>query len=167
MNIRFSKQEKSEDILEIAALARTIWTEHYSAIIGKAQVDYMLDTYQSAEAIRNQIEKDGFTYEIIYGDNRPIGYIAYRKETTCLFLSKIYLLKALRGKGLGKQMLDYVESKGLALGCRSIYLTVNRHNQQAINYYLNTGFENDGVCITDIGNGFVMDDYKMTKRLIG
>ena len=31
----------------VESLAREIWTEHYVAIIGIEQVDYMLDRFQS------------------------------------------------------------------------------------------------------------------------
>jgi hypothetical protein len=40
----------AEDIDAVAALAREIWTEQVTPIIGKAQVDYMLEMLQRAPA---------------------------------------------------------------------------------------------------------------------
>jgi len=42
-------------------LAREIWTDHYVPIIGQAQVDYMLDTFQREEAIAAQLA-GGYEY---------------------------------------------------------------------------------------------------------
>ena len=43
----------------IEALAEEIWSEHFTPIIGKAQVDYMLGKFQSKQAICEQIN-NGF-----------------------------------------------------------------------------------------------------------
>ena len=42
-------------IAAVAALARETWTRHYVPIIGVAQVEYMLEKFQSEEAIARQI----------------------------------------------------------------------------------------------------------------
>jgi hypothetical protein len=46
----------TEQTRQVAELARDIWTEHYVPIIGRDQVDYMLDRFQSSDAIARQIE---------------------------------------------------------------------------------------------------------------
>ena len=40
------------DFKLIAQLADAIWREHYIPIIGKPQIDYMLDKYQSSKVIK-------------------------------------------------------------------------------------------------------------------
>jgi len=42
----------------IAGLASHIWIEHYTPILGPQQVAYMLEKFQSALAIREQIKKE-------------------------------------------------------------------------------------------------------------
>lgn len=44
-------------------------------------------------------------------------------------------------------------------------LTVNKNNVKAIRAYEKTGFKNIGSLVQDIGNGFVMDDYKMEQTV--
>jgi len=44
-------------------------------------------------------------------------------------------------------------------------LRVNRHNQWAIDAYLKQGFTVATIYMEDIGGGFMMDDYVMTKEL--
>ena len=45
------------------------------------------------------------------------------------------------------------------MGLSAVWLTVNKHNDIAIRAYRGLGFELIGEGVTDIGNGFVMDDY--------
>ena len=51
------------------------------------------------------------------------------------------------------------------MACEAMYLTVNKHNDLGIRAYLGKGFETIDAVETDIGNGFVMDDFIMEKRV--
>lgn len=51
-----------DDIREIAVLAEEIWNQHFVDIIGKAQVDYMVEKFQSYPALKKQIEQEGYEY---------------------------------------------------------------------------------------------------------
>ena len=154
----------SEYFNVIATLADSIWREHYIPIIGKPQVDYMLEKFQSVKAIVEQVRND-FEYYLIYLNEAPVGYISIKKETEALFLSKIYVLSSQRGKKIGKTALNFVEEKGKAYKLNKIRLTVNIHNTNSIAAYKNLGFKNIGSVVADIGNGFVMDDFEMIKEI--
>ena len=52
--IRITAAAGPRDIALIAGLARQIWTEHYTPIIGAAQVEYMLGRFQSQSAIKKR-----------------------------------------------------------------------------------------------------------------
>lgn len=146
----------------IEQLADVIWREHYITIIGKPQVDYMLEKFQSAEVVFEQIEL-GFEYYIINFDNKPVGYISIKKEKKALFLSKVYVLSAYRGKKIGKTAMLFIEESAKTYQLKKIRLTVNKHNTNSIRVYKKLGFVNIGAVVIDIGNGFVMDDYEMVK----
>ncbi len=154
-----------EDFRKIEDLAKEIWEEHYTPIIGPNQVAYMLDKFQSAVAIKNQIN-DGYQYFQVYIDDISVGYFSFIKREASLFLSKIYVLKKYRGKGVGKFMMNFVLQKAMQLNLISIALTVNKENKNSIEAYEKMGFQSMGALVTDIGNGFVMDDKKMVKSLI-
>ena len=65
----FLAATSSHQLKTIEELAYIIWNEHYTPIIGKAQVDYMLNKFQNVESISKQIE-DGYAYFTInYKDN--------------------------------------------------------------------------------------------------
>ncbi|MBS1128301.1 MAG: hypothetical protein H6Q96_681, partial [Nitrospirae bacterium] len=44
---------------------------------------------------------------------------------------------------------------------KSLYLFVNKNNTKAIRAYERFGFVKARAVVTDIGSGFVMDDYRM------
>ncbi|KJD35008.1 GNAT family acetyltransferase [Tamlana sedimentorum] len=152
------------DLFKIEALAKTIWESHYTPIIGEEQVAYMLKKYQSADAVKMQIES-GYIYFIINSANEPLGYLAIKPEQDSLFLSKLYVLKRFRGKGFGKQAIAFVEEEALKMGLLNIRLTVNKYNRQSIKAYESIGFITTKKLLVEIGNGFVMDDYEMVKML--
>lgn len=154
-----------ELIAKIAKLADRIWREHYIPIIGKGQVDYMIDKFQSQAAIKQQIQ-GGFIYFLLKeSDGGDIGYIGVVVKGTELFLSKLYLLSEKRGKGYGRQAMRFIEQLGKEKGCFNIGLTVNKNNRNTIKVYEKFGFTNKGEMIQDIGSGFIMDDYKMEKNI--
>lgn len=158
------RAESTDDVALIATLADTIWREHYTPIIGKGQVDYMMERYQSREAIAHQMNT-GHTYEILVHQKEAIGYIAYQPRGTELFLSKYYVEKSQRGKGFGKLAMKHIVASGKALGCTQIKLTVNKDNVDSIAAYKKMGFQITGPIVQDIGNGYVMDDYEMALEL--
>jgi len=151
-------------IASVAALAEEIWRQHFTAIIGKGQVDYMLEKYQSAPAISGQI-KNGFLYYLIRNDNRDVGYFAVQPVDADLLLSKFYIRSDERGKGLGRKALMFIEDLAGERGLTRITLTVNKYNSATIETYKKLGFKVTESMVTDIGAGFVMDDYRMEKTL--
>jgi RimJ/RimL family protein N-acetyltransferase len=50
---------------------------------------------------------------------------------------------------------------------RRLILSVNKRNTKAITAYKRNGFAIVESVVTDIGGGFVMDDYVMAKELAG
>jgi ribosomal protein S18 acetylase RimI-like enzyme len=151
-----------QHIEAVEALAKEIWTEHYIPIIGRGQVDYMLARFQSMQAISEQIAM-GYLYFLIEEEGQFVGYVSVQPKEHELFLSKIYVLSSCRGKGYGKKAVKFVEELAKEKGLGKIVLTVNKNNTLAIKAYEAIGFKKIEAIVQDIGNGFVMDDYKMEK----
>lgn len=152
-----------DQIETVEGLAYEIWNEHFIRIIGKAQVDYMLDKFQSKKAIAEQL-KNGFLYFLIKSGDDYVGYIGVQPKASQLFLSKLYIIAAARGRGLGRKAITFVEKLARETGASKISLTVNRYNLDTIEAYKRFGFEVSGSLVQEIGNGFVMDDYRMEKH---
>ena len=154
-----------EQYQEVAILAKEIWQEHYEPIIGRAQVEYMVGKYQTADAIKVQVEQEDYEYYLIKTFGGISGYFSIHKEEEALFLSKFYIAKRFRGRGYARQALNYLEQLCMDNQLKKIWLTVNRNNSDSIRIYENLGFTKTRMKVSDIGDGFVMDDYVMEKVL--
>lgn len=152
------------ELERIEKLADSIWREHYVPVIGLEQVEYMLQKFQSLAAMNDQI-KNGYEYYSVFLKDVLSGYICFQKRREELFLSKIYILKTCRGKGMGKMAMDFIARQAKESGLKQISLTVNKNNINSINAYLKMGFINISPFVLDIGNGFIMDDYLMVKYI--
>jgi len=163
-SITFISLTTKEHLEITASLASEIWREHYTKIIGEAQVQYMLDKFQSVSAIKKQVE-EAAQYYLIKEEEDFIGYLAILPRHDYLFLSKIYIKKSRRGLGYGKRCMHFIENMAKGKDFRKIRLTVNKNNKDSIRIYEWLGFHITGAPLRDIGNGFVMDDYQMEKTL--
>lgn len=160
VELKAHEREKAE---ELERLAADIWKEHYTPIIGAAQVDYMLEKFQSADKIISDIRENDFRYFMAYDEDKLVAYCAAKPEydRKCIFLSKLYVEKSSRGRGISRAFHDKLFEIAEQEGLTHIWLTVNKRNYNSIDIYRKLGFEIIEELKTDIGNGFVMDDYKM------
>jgi RimJ/RimL family protein N-acetyltransferase len=155
------KRATTEDIRQIQALARRIWDEAYKDMLSKEQIGYMLEMMYSEETITEEILK-GIIWEIILYNDIPCGYISYASgEDNSVKLSKIYIDKKYRGKDVAEDSINRVLQYAAGNGKHNVFLTVNKKNRRAIRAYEKSGFTIAAPVITDIGNGFFMDDYVM------
>lgn len=163
--IEFKIVDNIKAIAQVAKLAKDIWNQHYLPMIGSEQVNYMLDKFQSEDAIEQQIDR-GYKYYIIFNEQQEAGYFSVKVNDKAekLFLSKLYVLKSFRGKGIGKQAIKFITTN---FDNPVIQLTVNKNNSDSIAFYQNVGFEVVDDVVTDIGDGFVMDDYVMAMQNLG
>lgn len=166
MTVEIIHVSTADEIAAIERLAHEIWTQHFTAIIGASQVLYMLEKYQSAEAILSQINS-GWEYYLVIDDNEMVGYSALVPDIDAkkLMLSKIYVKKTARGKGVGNAILDFVERRCKLEGLSTLWLTVNRFNYDPITWYERRGFVTIDEVKKDIGGDFFMDDYVMERKI--
>ncbi len=157
----FHRVKTSAEIDEVARLARIIWVEHYSPMLGHEQVEYMLSGFHSRDAISSQISDEHYRYFLIRPDDDNVGYIGLTISNEELFLSKLYILSSERGSGLGRQAMAFITSQAREFDAPKISLTVNKHNTETIAAYYKLGFEKTGDICFDIGSGHTMDDLQM------
>ena len=151
-------------IRRVVSLAQFIWSEHYTSIIGRHQVQFMLKKFQSYKAIKMQIQK-GSEYFLLKESDKFVGYLCFEYRAKSLFLSKLYIHPNYRGRELAKKALEHIERIALKKRAKKIYLTVNIHNHLALKSYEKLGFSYAGHVVAKIGNGFIMDDFKMNKQI--
>ena len=84
----FHRVSTDNDISEVLKLARNIWIEHYTPIVGIEQVEYMLSNFHSREVISEEIGQQKYMYFLIKDNSKIIGYFGVQIKCDVLFLSK-------------------------------------------------------------------------------
>lgn len=154
------------EIAAVAGLASQIWNEHFTPILGQAQVGYMLENFQSADAIRKAVNRDGYRYYFIMTpENKTAGYCAVQPRIDALYLSKLYIAKPFRGRKLAVAVIDALCTTAAREHLPTIRLNCNRFNKNTLAIYDRLGFRIIKEEKESIGNGFYTDDYVLEKTL--
>lgn len=155
-----------EDIALLAKTAKEIWDEYFINIITQEQIDYMTNKFLSVPALENAFKHEHYTYYLAFEDDQMIGFCGVKPDNDRLFLSKLYVRKEYRGRRISSMLfqeaLNYVRDHD---ELRAIYLTCNKYNENSLAIYKHKGFKTIDAVQTDIGHGFIMDDYIMQLDL--
>lgn len=162
MDIREINSEA--DVRRLVKVAREVWREANVSFCTAEQVEYMIERFQSFEAVSGQMMQ-GYRYFVVEEDGEILGYFGVQPQGERLFLSKFYIRKENRGRGIFSLGIGYMKALCRESGLTAIYLTVNRHNTHAYEVYLHSGFNVIAEEVNDIGCGFVMDDYIMQAEV--
>lgn len=159
--IRFAD---TDDINTIGFLAQQIWPAAYGEIISAEQMEYMLKMMYSPVSLTEQMTVKKHQFVIAELDENPVGFASFSSEDESVCrLHKLYVLPGIQGKGLGKALIDFVKD-AIYPGATVLRLGVNKQNK-AIQFYKKQGFVIIQDLVTDIGSGYVMDDYIMEVKI--
>lgn len=140
MNSRLRVQAAGmADVQALAALAKDIWEKHYSPIIGEAQLSYMLDKFQSEQAIKTDME-NGCVYYMAFYEGVPCGYSALSNGDGGIFLSRLYVKQGYRGKGIARVMLDKIYEYAKKNRQKRVWLICSRYDAGSLETYKRLGF---------------------------
>lgn len=154
-----------KDLQSIRDLVYDVWPVAYAGIISREQIDYMLDKMYSDESLIHQMETEKCEFILAKRNNELIGFASVSEVHPGTFkLHKLYVLTGIQGSGCGKTLLLAAEKHAKENNGLTIELQVNKQNR-AVFFYEKMGYHRDEELVLDIGNGFVMDDYIMRKKL--
>lgn len=163
MKIEQLQQHELERVQKIAYLT---WPDTFKEILSQEQIEYMLNWMYNLDTLSKQSEA-GHHFYILIDNGEDIGFIGVQphyptmKETK---LHKIYILPSCQGKGAGVLLMKKAEEIALTSCTQQLVLNVNRYNK-ATDFYKKIGFEITKEEDINIGNGYLMEDYVMSKRL--
>jgi ribosomal protein S18 acetylase RimI-like enzyme len=167
---RFTVRVATEShAVQISELARNIWNQCYLEIISQEQIDYMLNQRFSLPRLRDELSGKEQRYWMILSGSEAVGYGVLSLcpiDQRCK-IQQIYIDVSVRGLGLGRRLLDTMTKEAALNGAQKVWLSVNRNNGNAIEFYRRLGFSLAGSVVTDIGKGFVMDDFLLEKSVLG
>lgn len=153
------------DIPAIQEIANKTWPVTYGAILSQEQVEFMMNMMYSEKSLIQQIQKHQFF--IVSEGIHDLGYVSIEhhfKNELVTRIHKIYVLPETQGKGIGKLLLDKVVSLAKENHSNTISLNVNKFNK-AYAFYKKMGFEVVGEEDLAIGNGYLMEDFKMEMKI--
>lgn len=154
--------DEAEDLCELAG---RVWRAHYPGIITPAQIEYMLEQRYRPVLVRQFLARGdlwlaaraaGTLAGFVHG--HPLAEGDYK-------LDKLYVDLDWQRHGIGGALIRELARRAAEQGYTRLVLRVNRRNQQAIDAYLKHGFTVATIHLEDIGGGFIMDDYVMTKEI--
>lgn len=110
--------------------------------------NYPIDIEVSKKLFQEFIidEKFGKVF-LIFNEEVVVGYViltyifSFEYKGRIAFLDELYIKKSARGKGIGKQTIQFIKEEALKLNLKLMYLEVENHNEIAQNLYLDNGFE--------------------------
>jgi len=156
------------DILPIQKIAKTTWPITFANILSKSQLDYMLHMMYNTDVLTSQIQGEEITFWLAALDKVVQGFMAFEPHHPTeaqIKIHKLYILPSVQGKGIGQEFIKNLVAFGNANHFENITLNVNKHNNSATNFYKRQGFEKIKDEIIPIGEGYVMDDYVLSKKL--
>lgn len=154
------------DISSISSLANKVWPVAYGEILSDKQLYYMLNAFYSSDSLKEQMQK-GHLFYGVKESNELLAFIAVETDFPILKTTKIhklYVLPNQQGKQLGKKLILFVSQLALKLGQNKLLLNVNRFNS-AKEFYSKLGFIITKEEDIEIGQGYLMEDYVMEKKL--
>lgn len=158
---------RDDEIEPLQCLAESVWHVAYRDLISQEQIAYMLDQ-RYRPALLRQLLARGDRIWAARGGDQLVGFThAFRISDDECKLDKLYVDSSLQRHGIGQLLVREVEHYARHKACRHLVLRVHKRNAPAISAYLKYGFRVSSSVTEDIGQGFVMDDYVMRKRLEG
>ncbi|MCZ8198266.1 MAG: GNAT family N-acetyltransferase [Flavobacterium sp.] len=127
---------------------------HQIETITKMMQDfYAIDNYPIDIAVSKKLFQEFISDEklgkawLIYSDEELVGYViltyvfSFEYKGRIAFLDELYIKETYRGKGIGKQTIDFIKEQASNQNVKLIYLEVENHNQNAQKLYLANDFE--------------------------
>ncbi|MEM9260913.1 MAG: GNAT family N-acetyltransferase [Bacteroidota bacterium] len=173
------------DYETIRNIAHATWPDTFGNILSGEQIDYMLRLMYSIEELAKQVAQ-GVVFKMLveaqWGNQngkpnppylqgettrfKAVGYVGFQQDylPNTTKIHKLYLLPSTQGKGYGKALINEVAMIARNAGQQKLRLDVNYQNK-AIGFYEHLGFVKLERCNTDIGQGYLMEDWVMEMDL--
>ena len=149
------------DIPTIRDLAHRTWPATFGDILSPAQIDYMLERMYAPAALREQMHDLGHAFLLALDNTgQPRAYVSYQFDylPATTKVHKLYVLPQGQRAGFGRSLLEAVAKTAKQADQRRLRLDVNYQNP-AVGFYERLGFRKVDEVTTDIGEGFLMEDY--------
>ena len=124
-----------------------------SIITQMMQDFYAIDNYPMDIEVAKTLFQEFITHEhlgkswLIYSENEIVGYIiltfifSFEYGGKIAFVDELFIKETARGKGFGKEAIQFIQQEVPKLSLKLLYLEVEPHNENAQKLYLAHDFE--------------------------
>ena len=124
-----------------------------SIITQMMQDFYAIDNYPMDVEVAKTLFQEFISNEhlgkswLIYSENEIVGYIiltfifSFEYGGKIAFLDELFIKETARGKGFGKEAIQFIQREAPKLSLKLLYLEVEPHNENAQKLYLAHDFE--------------------------
>ena len=124
-----------------------------SIITQMMQDFYAIDNYPMDVEVAKTLFQEFISNEhlgkswLIYSENEIVGYIiltfifSFEYGGKIAFLDELFIKETARGKGFGKEAIQFIQHEVPKLSLKLLYLEVEPHNENAQKLYLAHDFE--------------------------
>ena len=124
-----------------------------SIITQMMQDFYAIDNYPMNVEVAKTLFQEFITNEhlgkswLIYSENEIVGYIiltfifSFEYGGKIAFVDELFIKETARGKGFGKEAIQFIQREVPKLSLKLLYLEVEPHNENAQKLYLAHDFE--------------------------
>ena len=114
---------------------------------------YAIDNYPMDVEVTKTLFQEFISNEhlgkswLIYSENEIVGYIiltfifSFEYGGKIAFLDELFIKETARGKGFGKEAIQFIQQEVPKLSLKLLYLEVEPHNENAQKLYLAHDFE--------------------------
>lgn len=124
-----------------------------SIITQMMQNFYAIDNYPMDVEVAKTLFQEFISNEhlgkswLIYSENKIVGYIiltfifSFEYGGKIAFVDELFIKETARGKGFGKEAIQFIQGEVSKLSLKLLYLEVEPHNENAQKLYLAHDFE--------------------------
>lgn len=155
------------DFERIRQIAFQTWPSTYVNIVPQEQISYMLEKFYNNSILEENYTEKNHLFLMAFQDQKAVGFASFEHfylEKSITRVHKIYILPEVQGLGIGKKLIQEIETLSLSKACNILNLNVNKFNN-AIYFYKKNGFEVIKEEQIQLEFGYIMDDFVMQKSL--
>jgi len=169
MNIRYGTIDDAKMISELGAKT---FADTFTKDNTPENLALYLERSFSVEIQTKELSDPDVVYLIVEAGGNPVGYAKLnlnhdhnaQVNTKTLEVERIYSIKELIGKGVGKELMNACIAEAKQRGCESVWLGVWEKNPRAIAFYKKWGFVEIGTHTFNLGDE-PQRDFIMELRL--
>ena len=154
-----------DDLDTLQKIGYDTYNETFRSMNTKETIDMYLQDSFNKERLKAELSNKNSQFYFLYIDKDLAGYLKINEvpaqtdinDPKSIEIERIYVKKKFKGKGLGKELMNYAIQLAIKMGKNYVWLGVWERNIDAISFYTRMGFHEAGRHSFKMGNELQTD----------